>query len=160
MSPRGSKSDKKWSIYSSLHDGVSRLLEENGLNFDFHAVDDTNCTKEYDTNVMGRFICRTRTCSSNGWSSKKIAITIRLYSGEKYNARVYHQRCRGCKSLSRPLLDESYAERVAYRIKKWCGIQMDVPHYSGESNGPHNSDLCEGCRAGHCSAAELDGFSI
>lgn len=40
--------------------------------------------------------------------------------------------------------------RVVYRLQRWEGIQMEVPNYSGKSNGPHNRWLCEGCKAGHC----------
>ncbi len=151
MRSRKSKSDKSWFMYQTLHDDVSRLLEEDDLNFDFNEHDDTrNCTKEYDTNIMGRFICRNHACNSNGWSSKKIAITIRMYRGAQYNARVYNQRCQKCNRLGEPRLDGSYAERVAYRLKKWCGIEMDPPSYSGQSKGPHQSTLCEGCKNGHC----------
>jgi len=139
------------SMYPSLHDGVSSLLEDEDLHFDFYNKDAEACTRTYDTTVMGRFICRNRACSSPGWSSKIIAITIRMYTGARYNARVYHQRCRRCNSLSRPILDDSYAKRVAYRLKKWSGVEMDLPQYSGQTNkGPHNKDLCEGCKAGHC----------
>ncbi|EGE79502.2 hypothetical protein BDDG_02443 [Blastomyces dermatitidis ATCC 18188] len=146
------------SMYPTHHGGVSRLLEEEGLYFTFHDVDDSaGCNREYDTNIKGWFMCRNRTCASRGWSSKRVAITIRMYPGAKYNARVYHQRCEGCNDLSRPRLDGSYAERVAYRIKKWCGIQMDMSHYSSKSKGSHISDLCEGCRDGHCSALQLEG---
>lgn len=28
--------------------------------------------------------------------------------------------------------------RVVYRLQRWEGIQMEVPNYSGKSNGPHN----------------------
>ncbi|KAE8380928.1 zinc-binding domain-containing protein [Aspergillus bertholletiae] len=148
------KRDFRWSMYPKLHDDVSRLLGKDNLDFQFHTIDDSKgCTEEYETNIMGRFICRNNSCSSSGWSSKKIAIIIRMYPGAKYNARVYHQRCKRCNALSRPFLDTSYAERVVYRLKKWRGVQMDVPHYSGENKGrPHNSDLCEGCKDGRCSA--------
>ncbi|PGG96719.1 hypothetical protein AJ80_09796 [Polytolypa hystricis UAMH7299] len=112
------------SMYPTHHGGVSRLLEEEGLYFIFHDVDDSaGCNREYDTNIKGWFMCRNRTCASRGWSSKRVAITIRMYPGAKYNARVYHQRCKGCNDLSRPRLDGSYAERVAYRIKK-CGAAL------------------------------------
>lgn len=152
MPSRKSKSDQSWSLYSALHDDVSRLLEEDNLYFSFHETDDTeSCIKEYDTNIMGRFVCRNRACASSGWSSKRIAITIRMYPRAEYNARVYNQRCQGCNSLSKPRLDDSYAQRVAYRLKKWCGIEMDRPIYSGHSKSPHQSNLCEGCKHGHCS---------
>ncbi|KAE8334455.1 hypothetical protein BDV24DRAFT_145839 [Aspergillus arachidicola] len=155
MPSKRPKQDHRWSMYPSHHDNVSRLLEEDNLYFEFYELDNTeDCTEEYDTNIMGRFICRNRACSSKGWSSKKIAITMRMYPGAKYNVRVYHQRCKSCDSLSRPSLDNSYAERVVYRLKKWSGIQMSLPHYSGKNKGPsHNSDLCEGCRHGHCNAS-------
>ncbi len=146
-----SKMRRPWSIYPNLHDNVSCLLEENDLFFDFHEDDNSEtCTKTYDTFIMGRFMCYNRACDSNGWSSKKIAITVRMYRGAQYNARVYNQRCQRCKRLGKPRLDDSYAERVAYRLKKWCGIEMDRPDHSGQSKGPHRSGLCEGCRDGHC----------
>lgn len=151
----------RWSMYPDLDADVSYFLADSGLSLDFHDIDNKNSTEEYDTNIMGRFDCHNSTCPSTGWSSKKIAITIRLYrykSGTKYNARVYHQRCQNCRSLSRPVLDDSYAERVVYRLKKWHGIKTETIVYSGASNGPHNSRLCEGCKDGHCSQMEGDGF--
>lgn len=152
MSPRTRKQASKWSIHPELHGDVSRLLAEDELHLSFHRNDSTNdCTKDYDTNIMGRFSCRNEACTASGWSSKKISITIRLYSGGRYNARVYHQRCQQCNTLSHPWLDESYAERVAYRLKKWHGVEMEVPGYVGSNRRPHHRALCEGCRAGHCS---------
>jgi hypothetical protein len=157
MPPRKSKSARSWSMYPALHDDISHLLEDDDLFFDFHENDDDeSCIEEYDTNIMGRFVCHNQACSCGGWSSKMIAITIRMYPGARYNARIYHQRCRECKSLSKPRLNDSYAERVAYRLKKWSGIEVDRPFYSGQSKGPHQSDLCEGCKHNHCS--ELGRF--
>lgn len=124
---------------------------EDDLYFGFHENDNTgNSIKQYDTNIMGRFTCPNAACGSTGWSSKKVAITIRMYPGAQYNARVYNQRCQECKKLGEPQLDDSYAERVAYRLKKWSGIEMDKPTYSGQSTGPHHKNLCEGCKDGHC----------
>lgn len=141
-----------WSMYQALHDEVSILLTGDGLHFNFHEVDDeTECIKMRDTNIMGRFACRNPTCKANGWSSKMIAITIRLYPGQMYNARVYHQRCKSCNKLSRPTLDQSYAERVSYWIKQWNDIPVVRPPVSNGSGRPHNRHLCEGCKAGHCS---------
>ena len=151
-SRKNSKRNRSWSMYQTLHDEVSRLLEEEDLHFDFYNNDDTKgWINEYDTNIMGRFICRNQGCKTTGWSSKRVAITIRMYPGVRYNARVYNQRCLGCNTLGEPRLDNSYAERVAYRLKKWCGIKMDRPSHSGRSKGPHLSALCEGCKNGHCS---------
>ncbi|KAK1991687.1 hypothetical protein LX36DRAFT_734717 [Colletotrichum falcatum] len=155
--PKGSnkpKSVKSWSLYSTLHRDVLQLLQEDNLAFKFHNDDNDNSySHEYDTYVMGRFTCHNDTCHAGGWASRRIPITIRMYDGQRYNARVYHQGCKSCKSLSRPQLHDSYAERVAYRIKKWCGIRMAEPFYSTNNNKkPHKRELCEGCKVGHCNA--------
>ena len=151
MPSKNPKSNRSWFMYPTLHDDVLRLLEEDHLDIDFHEADDNRtCIRVYDTNIMGRFTCRNHACNSNGWSSKKIAITIRMYPRAQYNARVYNQRCQGCNRLGEPRLDNSYAERVAYRLKKWCGIEVDRPSFKGKSKGPHQSVLCEGCKNGHC----------
>ncbi|PMD24601.1 hypothetical protein NA56DRAFT_669106 [Hyaloscypha hepaticicola] len=142
----------KWSMFPLMHDNVSRLLNANGLHFTFHNLDDdVSCIQTYDTSIMGRFSCHNQRCRSGGWTSMKIAITIRMYEGKQYNARVYYQRCKACNLLSKPILDDSYAERVAYRLKKWCGVELEPPEFSGQSKGPHEKDFCEGCKAGHCS---------
>ncbi|KAF2111827.1 zinc-binding domain-containing protein [Lophiotrema nucula] len=142
-------------MYPSLHNDVSDRLREDNLSFSFYRNDDqTSCMNEYDTTIMGRFACRNEICMAV-WTSKQIAITIRRYPNERYNARVYHQSCKGCGTTTVPQLDHSYAERVAYRLKKWCGVQMEVPPFSGRSDGPHRSDLCEGCKQGHCSTMGL-----
>ena len=110
----------------SLHNDVSRLLEPHNLVFEIYDVDEeiTN-VEEHNTNVMGEFACKNRACACNGWSSKKVATTIRMYLNEQCDARVYHQSCRSCKALSRPILDDSYADRVAYRLKKWSEIPVE-----------------------------------
>ena len=131
------------------HGEVSALLQEHNLSFRFRASDDKG-NREYDTNIMGRFQCKNLHCTKSGWSSKQIAITIRLYADSQYNAKVYHQSCKSCLTLSEPELDESYAERVAYRLMKWSGLSMESPQYSDKSRGPHERSLCEGCKLGHC----------
>ncbi|RDW79834.1 hypothetical protein BP6252_04472 [Coleophoma cylindrospora] len=141
-----------WSMYPALHDSVRRLLKEDDLSFTFFATDDDETfIEDYDTNIMGRFRCLNKACPKAVWTSKAIAITIRMYPEQKYNARVYHQRCKGCGCLSRPTPDDSYAERIAYRLKLWGGIEMDKPSYTDRANRrPHVSALCEGCKHGHC----------
>jgi len=84
-----------------------------------------------------------------------------MYSpGAQYNARIYHQRCLRCNNLSKPRLDDSYAERVTYRLKKWCGMKMNRSFYSGQSEDSHQSNLCEGCKDDHCSQlCDRDGLT-
>lgn len=146
------KPTKNWSIYPSLHDDVSDLLYEANLFFNFYEKDDDNgCIDYHDTNIRGRFTCSNPACPAV-WTSGQVAITIREYSDSRYNARVYYQSCKRCQTTSEPQLDHSYAERVAYRLKKWAGVQVERPPYSKQSNGPHRKDLCEGCKQGRCSS--------
>ena len=42
-----------------------------------------------------------------------------------------------CNKLSEPRLNNSYAEKVAYRLKKWCEIEMNRLSYSNQSKGFH-----------------------
>ncbi|KAH7184635.1 zinc-binding domain-containing protein [Fusarium flagelliforme] len=149
---RASEKRPAWSMWPNLDDQIREKLEEVHLNYTFNPNDkDNSYIKSYDTNIMGRFTCHNPDCEKNGWSSKKIAITIRGYSRGRYNARVYHQRCDACRSLGKPTLDEeSYTDIVCYRIKKWNGFEMEQREWGGKSKGPHNKTLCEGCKHGHC----------
>jgi hypothetical protein len=152
MPAQQASSQRAWSMYPEYHDQVASLLEDDELVFGFYSNDDPRSSlKEHDTTIMGRFRCENSSCASNGWSSKKIAITIRLFKSQRYNARVYHQRCKSCNWISRPTLDDSYAERVVYRLKKWRGIHVETPPHSEGNNKPHERILCEGCRNGRCS---------
>ena len=153
--PSAQELGKSWSMYPELHDSVNRLLEEDGLSFTFFPIDeDQGAIEEHDTNIMGRFRCPNQACRQSGWGSKLIAITIRMYTKQRYNARVYHQCCKSCESVSQPFPDDSYAERIAYRLKKWSGIEMEQPSYNDRtSERPHESALCEGCKHGHCRLA-------
>lgn len=55
-----------------------------------------------------------------------LRVTIGEYPDRKYNARIWHQRCRKCNWIGKPTLETSHAERLAYRIKKWDGGEMDT----------------------------------
>ncbi|KAK5997084.1 hypothetical protein PT974_02436 [Cladobotryum mycophilum] len=63
MTRRKPKSDKRWSMYPDLHSQVLDLIAEENLDFQFYHDDtDQNCEKDYDTNIMGRFICHKADC--------------------------------------------------------------------------------------------------
>ena len=161
MPSKRSKQPPQWSVYPALHHDVLHLLGDYNLQYDFQeSANWRHCTKEYDTNIMGRFICHNNTCNVRGWSSRKIAITIRAYPEAQYDATVYHQRCQGCNKPWKPILDSTYAERVAYRLKKWSGIAGDTPYYSPKNTRPHRIELCEGCRGGHCTQLRIKGSSL
>jgi hypothetical protein len=112
-------------MFPSMHDNISRLLEVEGPHFRFQNLDeDIESTHTYDTSIMGRFLCRNRNCQSDRWSSIRIAITIRMYQGRRYNTRVHYQRCKFCERLSEPILDDSYAEgRVSFEEMVWSGAR-------------------------------------
>ncbi|KAK3817132.1 MAG: zinc-binding domain-containing protein [Linnemannia elongata] len=138
-----------WSLYPELFGSVDVYLKKP---FTFYDVDDDglHALKEYDTFVSGFFLCSER-CSKRGWSSGKIAISIRLYDHEQYNARIHHQRCRVCDALSRPTLDaDTYGERVSYRLNKWSGFKMSHPIYGKKTTPPHDCENCEACSIGRC----------
>ena len=47
-----------------------------------------------------------------------VAITIREYPDEQYNARVYRQRCKKCGELGELDVDQgTYVDSISYRIK-------------------------------------------
>ena len=39
--------------------------------------------------------------------------------------------------MGEPCLDNSYAERVTYHLKKWYRIEIDRLSYLGQNEGPH-----------------------
>lgn len=151
MVPSG---EKLWSLQPGLHRDVVILLKECGLRLKFNNVDgEEGCIREKDTSVMGSFVCRNKGCRSGGWTSKRIGVTIREYVGGRYNARVYHQRCRKCGEVGRVELGGgSYVERVADWIKRWHGVEVPVVVRGRGDVGrrPHDSRLCAGCLVGRC----------
>ncbi|KAL3437120.1 zinc-binding domain-containing protein [Aspergillus tetrazonus] len=186
MPSRKAEKRKVHSMYPYHHPSVVELLKPFGIEMDFHPVDtdETPCeTRMFikHTNIMGVFSCYNKSCSSHGWASKMVAVTIRMYcragkggikhsyedKGEGgadkpglYNVRVYHQRCKKCNFLSHPKLDETYAERVAYYLKMWHGVKVERPVYVSKSKAPHARQFCEGCKAGICRySTSLDGVS-
>ena len=107
--------------------------------------------REYTTHVMGKFRGVTTTCNSNGWSSKMVAIHIRGYPKNGYNAVVFNQRCKACDQLGTLTLDKiSYIERVTYRIQKWAGLQLEQSYHGTTKGLPQKGDFCEGCKRGVC----------
>jgi hypothetical protein len=78
---------ESWSMNPALRDSVRLLLEEQYLSFTFFATEtDKGSIEEYDTNIIGRFKCLNEACPKKGWGSKFIAITIRMYPKQQYNA--------------------------------------------------------------------------
>lgn len=138
-------------IYPSLHERVLEAVAEDLPSTWFNE----NCSKkscnEYNTYVMGRFTCDNDDCPKSTWTSKMVTILIKGYPENGYNATVFNQHCSSCNNLGNFTLDEqSYIERVAYRLKTWAGVETDGPVFSGKDGPPHKADLCEGCKRGYC----------
>lgn len=146
-------------MFPSLHQNVSTAVSGLIPGVWFNNNDtDQNSNNAYPTNVMGRFTCDNDSCSSRGWYSKKVAIQIRGYPGNGYNAVVFNQNCESCEELGQLILDEnSYVDRISYRLKKWAGVAVEKPYYDGKQGLPHKRELCEGCKRGYCQGQ--GGFS-
>jgi hypothetical protein len=148
--------------FSSLHQRVANALSndiEIGSTW-FNHNGGANCENEYSTHVMGKFTCTNPGCSKGSWTSKKVAIQIRGYRRNGYNAVVFGQRCAECKRLGSLALDEnSYVERVVYRLRKWAGVWVGKQQYSSKEGPPHKRELCEGCKRGCCKETDRwDGY--
>jgi hypothetical protein len=121
--------------------------------------DDEDFDQEWCTHVMGIFICRNNACKAQLWVSRMVPIQIRGYSSNGYSAIVYNERCMSCNRLGSFVLDEdSYIERVAYRLKKWAGVAVERPYYGPKTGLPHKQEFCEGCKRGKCREMDRDVF--
>ncbi|KAK8136006.1 hypothetical protein PG984_003946 [Apiospora sp. TS-2023a] len=122
---------------------------------------DSEAHENYETYIMGKFTCNNDRCTKDAWSSKKVTIIIRRFAdggqGLGYNASVFNQRCKSCNTLGTFSINQnSYVERVAYRLRSWAGVEQErAPYNHTETSRPHREDLCEGCRKGHCQKSRL-----
>ncbi|KAI1653496.1 zinc-binding domain-containing protein [Daldinia decipiens] len=146
------KEDTKTSfMFPSLHQRVLDAISDQAVSARFDEKTTNQSNNKYSTNITGKFKCSNKDCSKGGWSSKKVSILIRGYPGNGYNALVFNQRCQSCNKLGILTLDEnSYVERVAYRLKKWAGVRTEEQPYEQNAGPPHKSELCEGCKQGYC----------
>ncbi|KAI5925112.1 zinc-binding domain-containing protein [Camillea tinctor] len=139
-------------MFPNLH---QRVVDAIGDDIDSVWFNELNTAKnlkdDHKTNVMGSFKCNNKECRKSGWTSKVVAILIRSYLKNGYNALVFNQRCKSCMRLGTLTLDEqSYVERVSYRLKKWAGVEVKAPYYNQKEGPRHRSELCEGCKTGNC----------
>lgn len=74
---------QSFKMQPSLQGGLLQSLRAYELAFDFFTADDPRGNlNEHDTSIMGRFTCTNRSCPTDKWTSKQIAITIRQYTKE------------------------------------------------------------------------------
>ncbi|KAF3938713.1 hypothetical protein ABW19_dt0209516 [Dactylella cylindrospora] len=151
---------KPWYIFKEYHYQVAQQVQ--GVTF--HGGDEDG-DDEFDKNLVGSFRCSKKGCK-NSWSSGVVASTVRRYNkpGNKfgYNARVYNQRCLKCDSLGNMKLDiECYVDRVVRQLKIWKGESVpEIRYFGTNSNGEHEDEHCEGCKAGHCKWYRLRGLTL
>jgi hypothetical protein len=133
-------------LHQDVLDAVSGTMDPPKFNKtnSFHRINN-----KHESTLMGKFECKNHR-SPLFWTSGVIAIIIRGYPGNEYNAGVFNQRCKFCNGLGTLHANGSYVERVAYRLKKWAGVSMVPPPYKNKNGPPHKSELCEGCKAGCC----------
>jgi hypothetical protein len=56
-----------------------------------------------------------------------------------------------CNGLGTFVLDEhSYVKRVAYRLKKWAGVVMELLYYGLRTGSLYKQEFCRGCKRGKC----------
>jgi hypothetical protein len=135
-------------LHPNVADAVSPEIPSTWFN---SASDDDTFDENYITHVMGKFTCTDKKCKKRFWGSKKVSIEIRGYANNGYSALVYNQRCKACNELGTFGLDiTSYVERVAYRLKRWAGVDMKAPPFDGIQGPPHEQAFCEGCKRGKC----------
>ncbi|KAI1157873.1 zinc-binding domain-containing protein [Nemania serpens] len=142
-------------MFPALH---PRVLQEISGEIDdvwFEKENSDHTSNMKDTRIMGRFRCNTARCSNGSWASKTVAIVIRGYPRNGYNAVVFNQRCESCNALGTMTLDEeSYVERIAYRLRVWAGVWVKTPPFDEKGGPPHIKALCEGCKHGYCQMSD------
>ncbi|KAH6852782.1 zinc-binding domain-containing protein [Alternaria alternata] len=141
--------------FPELHQRIAEAVAPAITSTWFNSKTKAHLEKEKNTNIIGTFTCVNDRCGKNGWSSGLVAIWIRGYTRNGYNAIVYNQRCNFCDWLGCLEMDEqSYVERIAYRLKAWAGVNDEQANFRSKLlRGPHDSEHCEGCKAGHCGRA-------
>lgn len=160
--PKPEVETRKWFMYPQLRQNIVDAVSTSIPAPRYQKKNtDRDRTEYYETYVMGRFQCKNSACATSGWGSKKVSIVIKGFSENRYNAVVYNQRCRSCNSLGTLTLDEtSYVERVAYRLKKWAGAQVETPFFESKVTDPHREDLCEGCKIGVCTQGKKRNYGL
>jgi hypothetical protein len=154
--PKLQKETRTSFTFPELHQRITEAVAPAITSTWFNHNTEAHFEHEYGTNIVGTFRCVNNRCGKKGWSSGVVAIWIYGYSRNGYNAIVYNQRCKVCDWLGSLKMDEeSYVERIAYRLKRWAGVRVEQPSFSHKLlRGPHESEHCEGCKAGRCSRAD------
>ena len=137
--------------FPDLHDRIAEAVLPDVTSTWFQSNESERYNNKHITCVVGRFTCNNAKCKKRSWTSGVVSIVITGYASNGYSAVVFNQRCKSCEKLGTLTIDETtYVERVAFRIKRWAGVWMETPEYNRASKGPHEQELCEGCKKGTC----------
>lgn len=135
-------------LHQSVAEAVAPEIASPWFNHDY---EDEDFSTEYSTCIMGTFTCNNSSCKKRSWGSMVVAIVIRGYERYGYTAMVFNQRCNSCEHLGTLKMDQqTYIERVAYRLKKWAGVAVARPRFKEKIGPPHEKEFCEGCKRGLC----------
>ena len=106
------------SMFPLFHHAVVNAISDELTWTWFHKGDSNdNYNNNYSTHVMASSNAPTIPGSIHSWHCKKMAILIRGYPGNGYNAPVHNQPRRTRNRLGRICDNEkSYVDRVAYRL--------------------------------------------
>lgn len=145
------KENQTQMFFPELHPKVVEALSGNIGPIWFNDEESEDSIPLKQTFVRAKFKCDG--CSIKTWRSGKVTIVIRGYRENGYNAEVFNQHCLSCNALGTMTLDEeSYVDRVVYRLKVWAGVPVLQPFYEQKRMPPHKKELCEGCIQGWCEA--------
>jgi hypothetical protein len=87
-------------MFLSLHQDVTNAVSNDIAWTWFPENDsDNDSNNKHSAHVMGRFRCNNYNSPSGGWASNKVAMLIRGYPENGYNAVVFNQRCKVCNQL-------------------------------------------------------------
>ncbi|KAI8317256.1 hypothetical protein K4K59_010013 [Colletotrichum sp. SAR11_240] len=115
-------------MFPRLHQAVATAVADDIGSTWFNQDSDQHPVKEWQTRIMGRFMCENEACDN-----------------------IFNQHCIDCKTLGAFMVDKDcYVERIAYRLKMWAGVEMERPDYNKTEGPPHEQELCEGCKRGYC----------
>ncbi|KAK3347153.1 zinc-binding domain-containing protein [Lasiosphaeria hispida] len=144
-------------VYPHLHGRVVEALLPDVLDPEPWFVHEPGTRENRkETFIVGRFSCPNQSCRKAGWTTGKVCIHITSYANSGYRAIVWSQRCKLCDTMGILALDEqSYIDRVAFRLKKWAGLVVPAVPYVKRGTPPHLSDFCEACIAGFCERGVL-----
>ena len=82
---------KPTGMFPSLHEDVLDAVSDHITSIWFQAKDnDTMSNNRHPTHIKGSFYCNNKYCSTRSWGSKKVAILIRGYPSNGYNAVVFN----------------------------------------------------------------------